>query len=286
MDNERAIHDFTEAINLNPKLAAAFLNRGYLYYAIKFDSDRALDDLNEAVRLNPEDAEAFDLRAVIYASKNDYENAKKSVGEAKRVNPILMGVKQEVCGGEEFCDAFLREGKKQSFSNYEIYFYAVGGTGYGTVGAVLKKDGKQRSVLKVFKGLGANGEVLEINTKVLDGQNYLEVYEATSKGNGTIELYRLDGSTVLLVFDARGVDQHDDGSMFEGGLLRASYPDINQDGHFDVVLEGTVVSGGDSPDRSLVKQQCRRVFLWNPKTALFQESAGGAINPKLCGEAK
>lgn len=283
-NSDLAIHDFSAAIKLNPQFVSAFSERGWVYYVLN-DSHRALQDLNEAIQLNPKDAYLFDFRAVIYGSMGDHERAMQNLREAKRLNPVLMAVKREVCG-EDLCDSFLSESKRESFKRYQFAFFVVGGTGYGTVAAVLLEHGGSESVLKVFKGLGANGEVLQVTPRVLDGKDYIEVYETTSKGNGAIELFELDGTKVSLMFEGRGVDKHDDGSVYEGGILHASYPDINRDGHFDIVLDGVVVSSRENPSGGIMKNPCRRIFLWSDNPRRFQETANGAVNPRLCADTQ
>jgi len=55
---DKAIADFTEAIECDPQLALAYPNRGYAYFATR-QLDRAVADYNEAFRLDPKLVEAF-----------------------------------------------------------------------------------------------------------------------------------------------------------------------------------------------------------------------------------
>src|SRR6266481_5067290 len=82
---DRAIADFSEAIRLDPKLAAAYNNRGNAYKN-KGDLDRAIADYSEAIRLAPE-VEAAHPESIIrrlahynrgraYNSKGDFDRAK------------------------------------------------------------------------------------------------------------------------------------------------------------------------------------------------------------------
>src|SRR5262249_47024516 len=57
-DHDRAIADYTKAVQLLPKSAAAFFSRGR-EYVIKDDFDRALTDYTEAIRLNVKYGAAF-----------------------------------------------------------------------------------------------------------------------------------------------------------------------------------------------------------------------------------
>lgn len=50
--NDQTIHELDETIRLNPKDAAAYLNRGYAYYK-KGEYDKAIEDFDNTVRLCP-----------------------------------------------------------------------------------------------------------------------------------------------------------------------------------------------------------------------------------------
>ncbi|HWQ31251.1 MAG TPA: tetratricopeptide repeat protein [Blastocatellia bacterium] len=56
-DVDGCISDNTKAIELSPRLAEAWHNRG-LAWRTRGDPDRSLADLNEALRLNPKYFEA------------------------------------------------------------------------------------------------------------------------------------------------------------------------------------------------------------------------------------
>ena len=62
--------DFNEAIQLDPKSAHAFRNRGVLY-AKKGDNDRAIADFNEAIQLDPNNALAVCNRGIAKRNIND-----------------------------------------------------------------------------------------------------------------------------------------------------------------------------------------------------------------------
>jgi lipoprotein NlpI len=73
-DNDKAIADYSQAIQLNPKDAVAFNNRGSAYLA-KGNSDRAIADYSQAIQLNPRDAGAYNNRGNAYYAKGDNERA-------------------------------------------------------------------------------------------------------------------------------------------------------------------------------------------------------------------
>jgi tetratricopeptide (TPR) repeat protein len=63
------------------KLATAFDNRG-VAYRIKGEYDRALHDYEQAIRLNPGNANAFNNRGIIYRIKGEYARAIADYDEA------------------------------------------------------------------------------------------------------------------------------------------------------------------------------------------------------------
>ena len=73
-DFDRAIADYSEAIRLDPKLAAAYNNRGNAYKN-KGDFDRAIADLSEAIRLDPKLASAYNDRGNAYGARGNIGRA-------------------------------------------------------------------------------------------------------------------------------------------------------------------------------------------------------------------
>jgi len=71
-DSDRAIADYTEAIQLDPKNPSTFNNRGFVYHD-KGDNDHADADFNEAIRLNP--AAALKQRGRWFFYQGDFEKA-------------------------------------------------------------------------------------------------------------------------------------------------------------------------------------------------------------------
>lgn len=130
-DFNSAIRHYTQAVETNPSMAVAVLNRGAAYYLsgdrarAADDSDRAITLLNEHLARNPGDAEAyydrgiayyhkgdmdraiadftaavglepgfvfaFDNRAGAYAEKGDYERALADINESVRLVPTATG---------------------------------------------------------------------------------------------------------------------------------------------------------------------------------------------------
>jgi tetratricopeptide (TPR) repeat protein len=74
---DKAIHEFTEAIRLDPKNADAYHQRGLAYDQQK-EYDKAISDFTEALRLEHEDAEKgthLDARAAVHEHQKHYDKA-------------------------------------------------------------------------------------------------------------------------------------------------------------------------------------------------------------------
>ena len=92
-DYDRAIADFTAALALNPKDAAAHLLRGNAHDA-KGDLDKALADYDAAVRLDPNDAAGYFNRGEIYQAKGDRQRAIADYQKAIKIDPSFVGAKE------------------------------------------------------------------------------------------------------------------------------------------------------------------------------------------------
>jgi tetratricopeptide (TPR) repeat protein len=71
---DQSIAEFTTAIELYPKLAIAYNNRGSTY-GEKGDYDRAIADYTRAIEIDPNFAEAYRNRGIAYGKKGDYDSA-------------------------------------------------------------------------------------------------------------------------------------------------------------------------------------------------------------------
>jgi tetratricopeptide (TPR) repeat protein len=87
-DLDHAIADFSEAIRLDPKLAAGYHNRGNAYQA-KSDFDRAIADFGEAIRLDPKAAAGYYNRGSAYQTKGDLDHAIADFDETIRLDPAF-----------------------------------------------------------------------------------------------------------------------------------------------------------------------------------------------------
>lgn len=100
---DRAIADYTEAINLMPDFASAYSNRG-LANSKKGQYDLAIEDFNRAIDLAPENADIYLKRGNAYFDKGLYDEA---VVDYARVIELIPG---SVLAYFNRCDAYEHKG--------------------------------------------------------------------------------------------------------------------------------------------------------------------------------
>jgi len=83
--SDTAIANFDEAIRLDPKIAAAYNDRGILYQA-KGDYDKAIADYDEAIRIDPKNVDAYNEVAWLRATcpQASLRDGKKAVEYATK----------------------------------------------------------------------------------------------------------------------------------------------------------------------------------------------------------
>jgi tetratricopeptide (TPR) repeat protein len=84
---QKAIQDFSAAIRRNPKYAAAYLMRAYIYKEL-LEFQKALNDYNQAISLNPRFFEAYYNRAGLKEDDlNDFKGALSDYDQAISIDP-------------------------------------------------------------------------------------------------------------------------------------------------------------------------------------------------------
>ena len=85
-DHSEAIRLYSEAIELDPKLAMAYNNRGFEYIELK-EYELALGDLNRAVELDSKLTLAYNNRGRVFARLKQYDRAIADYNKAIELNP-------------------------------------------------------------------------------------------------------------------------------------------------------------------------------------------------------
>ncbi len=85
-NTDKAIAEYTTAIQLNPKYMSAYVNRG-VQYSNKREYKLAIRDATTAIELNPKSANAYHNRGADYADIGEFNKAIADYSEAIRFNP-------------------------------------------------------------------------------------------------------------------------------------------------------------------------------------------------------
>ncbi len=83
---EKAVKDYSKAIELNPNFIEAYNNRENAYAHLKLYNE-ALEDFNKAIELNPNLAEAYSNRGNAYSERENLDKAIKDYKTALKLNP-------------------------------------------------------------------------------------------------------------------------------------------------------------------------------------------------------
>jgi tetratricopeptide (TPR) repeat protein len=83
---ERAIADFSQAIQIKPNNNDTWFQRGETYFK-KGDYDRAIADFTEAIRLHPRHIGAYTARGEAYSQKQEFARAIADYDESIRLSP-------------------------------------------------------------------------------------------------------------------------------------------------------------------------------------------------------
>ncbi|MDY7008206.1 MAG: tetratricopeptide repeat protein [Cyanobacteriota bacterium] len=85
-EQQAAIANYTQALQLNKKNAAIYYQRGNSYYSQKI-YEKAITDLTQALRINPKYTQAYQKRGLIYDEIGDYKNAIQDYSQSIKFNP-------------------------------------------------------------------------------------------------------------------------------------------------------------------------------------------------------
>ena len=97
-DNDRAIADFTKAIELDPEGANAYNHRG-VAYAGKLDFDRAIADFDKAIQLDPLLNNAHYNRGVAFSKKGDEARARADYAIEEQLYPQKLSGPLNIING-------------------------------------------------------------------------------------------------------------------------------------------------------------------------------------------
>ena len=154
---DQAIAAYSRAIELNPKLAEVYNNRG-IVYAEKGELDCAIDDYEKAIELDPKFAEAYSNRGATYSEKSEFDRAIADCNKAIELNPKLANA---------YCGRSAAYGAKGEFDraiadcNKAIELNPKLADAYSNRGNVHHKRGK------IDKAIDDYNKAIELNPKLV-----------------------------------------------------------------------------------------------------------------------
>ena len=83
---DKAIEDYSRAIDLNPDNASYYNNRGDAYFNLK-KYNKAIEDYSKAIDLNPDNASYYNNRGNAYFNLKEFEKAINDCNRAINLNP-------------------------------------------------------------------------------------------------------------------------------------------------------------------------------------------------------
>jgi len=81
-NGDQAIHNYSEAIKINPKMVKAYNNRG-VAYIWKKQYNLAIADFDTAIKLDPKNGHAYNNRAVAHFYNGETDKARQDVQKAQ-----------------------------------------------------------------------------------------------------------------------------------------------------------------------------------------------------------
>jgi len=208
-NNEKAIADYTKAINLNPKFANAYNNRAGSYSRIG-KKQQAINDYTEAIKINPNFATAYNNRGSTRSDLDDKLGAINDFNEAIKIDPKHdsaynnRGVYYSNLGNtQKAIDDF----------NEAIRINSKYATPYNNRGLAYSNLGNTQKAIDDFN------EAIRINSKYAPAYNNRGVYysnlgnkqKAIDDFNKAIEV----DPSFATAYNSRGMNWYDQGKIKE-----------------------------------------------------------------------
>lgn len=84
-DYQGSLADYSQAAQLDPDYALAYVGRGWAHYQLE-NLSQALQDFNRAIELDPQNARAYNNRGIVYYAEGDYAQAIADYNRAIELN--------------------------------------------------------------------------------------------------------------------------------------------------------------------------------------------------------
>ncbi len=85
-EEQAALDDYTKAIEIDARHADAYYNRGLVFVALK-NYEKAIEDFSAAIQLQPQSADAYCNRGAVHFEQGRLDLARQDYGEALKIDP-------------------------------------------------------------------------------------------------------------------------------------------------------------------------------------------------------
>lgn len=92
---DKAIADYTKALEITPKFAKAYNNRGYTW-AQKGNMNEAIADYTKAIEIDPNYATAYTNRGLAWTDKGNYDKAIADFNKALEIDPSYIEARENL----------------------------------------------------------------------------------------------------------------------------------------------------------------------------------------------
>lgn len=156
-DYKKQIELYTKLINLDPELAVAYLDRGYVYCNMNM-YDNALNDFNKMIELDPANPDGYSNRGAVYGYLGKYQAALVDYNKAIELDP------NHAASFNNRANVYLRQRKiKQAMADiqkvFEIENANANAAQYDTRGCIYLEKKEYDLAIKDFT------RAIELNPK-------------------------------------------------------------------------------------------------------------------------
>jgi tetratricopeptide (TPR) repeat protein len=145
---DKGIADLTKAIEINPMFADAYFNRAYAWYG-KGDSDKAIADLTKAIEINPKHAIAYSNRGNVWEKKRNYDKAVVDYTRAIEIDPKFSVAYNNLAWLMATCpDGRFRDGKRAVELAEKAVALGDAGSILDTLAAAYAEAGRFQEAIK------------------------------------------------------------------------------------------------------------------------------------------
>ncbi len=146
-EHDKAIADFSRAIELKRDYAEGYNNRGLVYHK-KGEYDKAVSDYSEAIIINPECLKAHLNRGQLYSANKEYEKAIFDFKRAIEIAPL------DTTAYSYLAYLYITLGKKDkalAFYKKILEIDPNDATAYYNLGVIYADEGNKKQAVELFK---------------------------------------------------------------------------------------------------------------------------------------